>query len=134
MFSFGAIVSVFAANIHQLNTDITIKFKTVDVNGEVDVAYKMENSKNWEKLENVSYSSSGVKSIIIPESVTLIGKYAFYASNLTSVQFEYTTGWFKTSSETATSGTKIDVTSANTNLYYWLTWEYNYCKYYWKRT
>ena len=69
--------------------------------------------------------------IIIPNSVTSIEWYAFKGCcSLTSVTFENTSGWFVSTSSTATSGTNIDVTNPSTNANY-LKNTYN--NYYWKK-
>ena len=78
---------------------------------------------------------SRLTSIDIPNSVTSIGRYAFqYCDGLTSVTFENTTGWWRSFSGTATSGTGISSSSlanASTAATY-LTDTYR--NYYWKRT
>ena len=77
---------------------------------------------------------SGLTSVTIPDSVTSIGQAAFFnCSGLTSVTFEVTTGWYRTSSSTATSGTSLSSSSlANSaTAAEWLTSTYD--SYYWKR-
>ena len=70
-------------------------------------------------------------SIAIPSSVTSIGTYAFSGcSNLTSVTFENTSGWYRTTSSTATSGTSVTVTNPTQNATYLKS---TYSSYYWKR-
>ena len=100
---------------------------------------------------------TGLTSITIPDSVTSIGNYAFsdctgltsitigngvtyigYSAfsecdSLTSVTFENTTGWYRTSSSTATSGislSSISLSNSSTTAQ-WLTSDYS--RYYWKR-
>ena len=77
---------------------------------------------------------SRLTSVEIPDSVTSIGSFAFYwCDNLTSVTFKNTTGWWYSSSSTATSGTSIsssDLANKSTAAEY-LTDTYGY--YYWKR-
>lgn len=73
--------------------------------------------------------------VTIPDSVTSIGRQAFFGcSKLTSVTFENTTGWWRTSSSTATSGTAIassSLANASTAATYLTN---TYASYYWKRT
>ncbi len=74
---------------------------------------------------------SNLTSIIIPKSVVSIGMGAFNAcSSLTSVTFENTSGWYVSTSSTATSGTKLTLTSATKNATYLTN---KYLDYYWKR-
>ena len=75
---------------------------------------------------------SGLTSISLPSSLTSIGSYAFRdCSALESVVFpEGSTGWYVTTSSTATSGDPVDVTNSNTNASN-LTGQY--VEYYWKR-
>ena len=74
---------------------------------------------------------SSLTSITIPESVTSIGYYVFTdCSSLVSVEFKNTTGWFTTTSSSATSGEHIDVTDPAQNATN-LTSAYQHC--YWKR-
>lgn len=62
-----------------------------------------------------------IQTVTIPASVTKIGAGAFlqnktgYTSALSSVTFADTEGWWVASSETATSGTAVDVTNPSTN-------------------
>ena len=77
-------------------------------------------------------SCSGLTSISLPSSLKAIGSYAFNGcSDLESVVFpEGSTGWYVTTSSTATSGDPVDVTNSNTNASN-LTGQY--VEYYWKR-
>jgi hypothetical protein len=72
--------------------------------------------------------------ITIPDSVTYIGDSAFAGcSSLTSITFENTSGWWASTSSTATSGTSIssDNLSDTETAAEYLT--DTYCRYYWKR-
>ena len=65
-------------------------------------------------------------------SLTIIGENAFSGcTSLTSVTFPNTTGWYVTTSPTATSGTPIDVTNPSTNA---SNFTGQYSSYYWKRS
>ena len=64
-------------------------------------------------------------------SLTSIGGFAFYnCSNLDSITFPNTTGWYATTSSTATSGTPMDMSNPTQNAT-WLTDTYD--NYYFKR-
>ena len=74
---------------------------------------------------------TSLTSITIPDSVTSIGEYAFYGcTKLTSVTFENTSGWYRTPTKGATSGTNMTVTNASTNA---TNLRSNYYDYYWYR-
>ena len=81
------------------------------------------------------YGCDNLKSITIPDSVTSIGIYAFYNCNrLSSVTFENANDWWYASSSTATSGTSIsssDLSNASTAADYLSIYRYEYCKYFW---
>ena len=80
------------------------------------------------------YNCAGLTSVTIPDSVTSIGEYAFRGcSGLTSVTFENTSGWYRASSSTATSGTSLSSSSLSnpSTAARWLT--STYVSYYWKR-
>ena len=72
--------------------------------------------------------------VTIPDSVTSIGMQAsFGCTALTSVTFENTTGWRRTSSSTATSGTELssaDLADPATAADYLTD---TFARYYWKR-
>ncbi len=77
------------------------------------------------------YDCRSLTSITIPSGVTSIGRYAFSGcSKLTSVTFENTSGWYRTTSSTATSGTSVTVTNPTQNATYLKS---TYSNYYWKR-
>ncbi|MCD8373140.1 MAG: leucine-rich repeat protein [Clostridia bacterium] len=80
------------------------------------------------------YYSTSLTSITIPSSVTSIGSYAFrYCTSLTSVTFENTSGWYRTTTSGATSGTTVSstiVANASTMATYLKSTYYNY---YWYR-
>ena len=77
------------------------------------------------------YNCDSLTSVTIPSSVTSIGRSAFYGCNsLTSVTFENTSGWYRTTSSTATSGTSVTVTDPAQNATYLTS---TYRNYYWKR-
>ena len=85
--------------------------------------------------ERAFYNCTGLTRITITNSVTSIGRQAFSGcTGLTSVTFENTTGWWCSSSSTATSGTSIASSAlANTSTAAtYLTDTYD--SYYWKRT
>ena len=63
------------------------------------------------------------------DNVTVMSNLFYGCTSLTSVTFENTTGWFIASSESAISGTNIDVTNASANAtnlvntYYYRYWK-----------
>ena len=71
-------------------------------------------------------------SVTLSYNLTTIDVRAFVGcANLTSVTFPNTTGWYVTTSSTATSGTPIDVTNPRTNA---SNFTGQYSSYYWKRS
>lgn len=75
------------------------------------------------------YGCKSLISITIPESVTSIGFAAFYNCNsLTSVTFADPNGWYRTTTEGATSGTSLTLTDASRNAIYLTS---TYRSYYW---
>ena len=65
------------------------------------------------------YDCDSLTSIVIPDSVTSIGNYAFYnCSSLTSVTFKDTNNWYYTSKSNYTDGTAVDVTDKAQNATY----------------
>ncbi len=84
------------------------------------------------EIGNYAFNNcSSLTSVTIPYNVTSIGQYAFYGcNNLTNVYFNYQSGWYVTSSSTATSGTSVDLTNSATNATYLKS---TYYSNYWKR-
>ncbi|MBO4962287.1 MAG: leucine-rich repeat domain-containing protein, partial [Clostridia bacterium] len=87
-----------------------------------------------------SYCFSGcssLTSIKIPSNVTSIGSYCFSGCrSLTSVNFINTSGWWVSTSSSATSGKTIsstDLANTSTAATYLNSTNY-YCGYYWKRS
>lgn len=75
------------------------------------------------------YGCSKMTSVTIGSGVQKIGKTAFTAcSKLTSATFKDTSGWYVSTSETATSGTNLTVTNKSTAATYLRS---NYANYYW---
>ena len=61
---------------------------------------------------NLYLNGELITELVIPDSVTMIGEYAFYnCSSLTSVIFEDPTGWWYADISIATSGTAISESS-----------------------
>ncbi|MBQ7797882.1 MAG: leucine-rich repeat domain-containing protein, partial [Clostridia bacterium] len=77
-------------------------------------------------------SCSGLTSITIPASVTKIGQYAFQNSGLTSMTFEDTSTWYRTSSSDYTNGTETDVTNATQNATWFKSTSGYYNRYWYK--
>ena len=76
---------------------------------------------------------SSLTSVTIGSNVESIGANAFHSCNsLTSVTFTNTSGWWVSSSSTATSGINVDVTDISQNVTY-LTSPSYYLSYYWRR-
>ena len=80
------------------------------------------------------YYCSSLTSITIPASVTSIERAAFLSSGLISATFKDPTGWWRSTSSTATSGRSISSSSlsnASTAATYLKSTYYNY---YWKKS
>ncbi len=68
-----------------------------------------------------------VTDLVIPDSVTNIGKYAFYGcTGLTSVTFADADGWYVSTSPSATSGTNLTLTDTAQNATYLTSTYYDY--------
>ena len=81
---------------------------------------------------NAFYGFKNLTSVTIGKNVTSIGRYAFQnCSNLTTVTFEDGSGWYVSTSSTATSGTKLTLTDTAQNATYLRSTYYNY---YWKKS
>lgn len=82
-------------------------------------------------IGETAFMNTGLTNITIPDSLTSIGSYAFQdCSNLERIVFPNTTGWYRTTSSTATSGTNMTMTNSTQNAT-WLT--ETYYNYYFKR-
>ena len=67
------------------------------------------------------YSCYALIDVTIPERVTSIGEMAFsYCTSLKSITFPNTTGWYATTSSSATTGTPMDMSNPEQNAE-WLT-------------
>lgn len=78
---------------------------------------------------------TSLTTVTIPENVTSIGVWAFLdCTSLTRVKFKKTSGWWYSSSGTATSGTEISSTSLANSATAATCLTSTYYKYYWKRT
>lgn len=90
--------------------------------------------ENVTKIGNYAfYGCEWVGDLTIPAAVKQIGKYAFGGCvNVNEVTFENTTGWYRASSSTATSGTSLSSISLDdsSTAAEWLTSDYS--RYYWK--
>ena len=84
---------------------------------------------NKDKTQIIAYPSA-TGDVTIPDSVTEIGRYAFYdCSSLTSVTFKDTNNWYYTSNSNYTGGTAVNVTDKAQNATY-LTGTYYYMYWY----
>ena len=82
-------------------------------------------------IGETAFMNTGLTNITIPDSLTSIGSYAFQdCSNLERIVFPNTTGWYRTRSSTATTGTPMDMSDSTQNAT-WLT--ETYYNYYFKR-
>lgn len=88
------------------------------------------------KIGNSAFSGcSGLTSITIPDSVTSIGSYAFSGcSNLTNVTFVSSQGWWRSTSSSATSSTRISSSGLEDPLIAAKYLTTTYDNYYWKRS
>ena len=81
---------------------------------------------------------SNLTNVTIGSGVTSIEQYAFNSSGLTSATFNNTSGWWRASSNTATSGTSISSSSLSNSTtaakYLKYTLPFGYTAYYWKRS
>lgn len=78
------------------------------------------------------FACSGLKTMTLPESLTYIGTKAFqFCSQLTSVEFENPSGWWVSTSATATSGTSVDLSDPANNA---TLLKSTYLDYYWHRS
>ncbi len=78
-----------------------------------------------------AFASTSLTSVTIPDSVTVIGKYAFeYCTDLTSVTFENTDGWCVTYSSDETVETDVNVTDTAANV---IALTDTYLDYHWTR-
>ena len=76
---------------------------------------EFEANSNLEYIgEKAFYYNESLESVTIPASVKTIGASAFGVPKLKYIRFENTTGWYYTSSETATTGTSMDVSNPTT--------------------
>ena len=83
-------------------------------------------------IGETAFMNTGLTNITIPDSLTSIGSYAFQdCSNLERIVFPNTTGWYRTRSSTATTGTPMDMSNPEQNAE-WLTTSI-YRIYYFKR-
>ncbi len=76
--------------------------------------------------------SRNLKSVVLPESVKFIERYAFYDSGLNRLHINGTSTWYRTKNvdnwQNQTSGGRTDVSNFNTNATYFKS---TYCDYYW---
>ena len=86
-------------------------------------------------IDNVAFANSGLTSVTIGNGVITIGNNAFLnCTNLTSVTFKTISGWWVSTSSTATSGTSLSssyLANTSTAATYLRS---TYVSYYWKRS
>lgn len=112
---FGALSTSYSS------TYVPTTLKTVVITGGTSIADQA--FRNCKTITNVT----------IPTSVTQIGKNAFQnCTGLSKVTFENPTGWFATTSASATSGTNFysDLSNSSTAASFLKN---TYCEHYWKR-
>jgi len=90
------------------------------------------NGEKYEIYKYAFYNRNDITSVRISDGVVKIGERAFsYCTNLVSVVFENTTGWFISKDLSATSDIYVNVTDAEQNAEYLVS---IYDSYYWKRS
>ena len=129
--------SSYAPNIKEVNFSSTItSIGRYAFNGcsgltEVDLSNCASLTSIGERAFSDCTGLTGALDLSNCTSLTSIGKYAFSdCTKLTSITFPNTTGWYRTTSSTATSGTNMDMSNPTQNAT-WLTGSYD--KYYFRR-
>ncbi len=129
--------SSYAPNIKEVNFSSTITsiggyaFNGCSGLTEVDLSNCASLTSIGERAFSDCTGLTGALDLSNCTSLTSIGKYAFSdCTKLTSITFPNTTGWYRTTSSTATSGTNMDMSNPTQNAT-WLTGSYD--KYYFRR-